>query len=64
MVASHLEAQLLDLDTHHHRFRLSFVRVPHRSGNTDLAVAVYQEQLERGNYRSGVRFGSTSLLVH
>ena len=43
LAADHLDSQLLDLDTHYHRFRLSFVFVPYCSGNPFLPVAVYRE---------------------
>ena len=60
VVVNRLDAQLLDFDTHYHRFRLSLMRFPHRSGNSVLFVAVYQEQLECGDHRSRIRLGGTS----
>lgn len=40
VAADHLDSQLLVLDTRHHRFRLSVMRLPSRPGSPHLPVAV------------------------
>ena len=64
VVVNHLDAQLLGLDTHYHRIRLSLMRVPHCPGNPVFLVSVHQGQLGCRDHWSGVRLGGASSLFH
>ena len=63
VATDHLHPRLLSLDTHYHRFRLLVVRIPCRSGDPCIPVAVYREQLECCDHRHSVCLGGASFLL-
>lgn len=63
MATGNLDPRLLDLDTRHHRLRLSDMRVSLSPGGPCILVAVYPEQLECRDHRSSVCLGGEPFFV-